>query len=180
MAKRNKAKPSRATASKKTAGKTSGKPATKAAPKKSAKRAAARPAKASKKTAEPKSKGFQLASLAPTLTVNDLTQSLAWYCDVLGFAVAQRWERDGALVGAELKAGDVTVYVSQEDGKMGDRVKGQGFRLYWYTNQNIDQIANGIKARGGTLATEPKDEWGVRAFNLEDPTGYKITVSSNR
>jgi uncharacterized glyoxalase superfamily protein PhnB len=88
--------------------------------------------------------------------VNDLTQSLAWYCDVLGFVVGQRWERDGALVGAELKAGKVTVYLSQEDGKMGERTKGQGFRLYWYTDQNIDQIANGIKSRGGTLATEPK------------------------
>ena len=172
MAKRNKAKPSRAKASKKTA--------KKAAPKKPAKRAAAKSAQASKKTAAPKSKGFQLASLAPTLTQNDLAKSLAWYCDVLGFVVGQRWEREGALVGAELKAGKVTVYLSQEDGKMGERVKGQGFRVYWYTDQDIDQIANGIKARGGTLATEPKDEWGVRAFNLEDPTGFKITVSSNR
>jgi len=172
MAKRNKAKPSRAKASKKTA--------KKAAPKKPAKRAAAKSAQASKKTAAPKSKGFQLASLAPTLTQNDLAKSLAWYCDVLGFVVGQRWEREGALVGAELKAGKVTVYLSQDDGKMGERVKGQGSRLYWYTDQDIDQIANGIKARGGTLATEPKDEWGVRAFNLEDPTGFKITVSSNR
>jgi len=172
MAKRNKAKPSRAKASKKTA--------KKAAPKKPATRAAAKSAKASKKTGASKSRGFQLAALAPTLTVNDLTHSLAWYCDVLGFVVGQRWEREGALVGAELKAGKVTVYLSQEDGKMGERTKGQGFRLYWYTDQNIDQIANGIKSRGGTLATEPKDEWGVRAFNLEDPTGYKITISSNR
>jgi uncharacterized glyoxalase superfamily protein PhnB len=175
MAKRKQAKASRAKASKKTAPKT--------APKKPAKRAAAKPAKAAKaarKTSASKSKGFQLGSLAPTLTQNDLAQSLAWYCDVLGFVVGKRWERDGALVGAELQAGKVAVYLSQEDGKMGERTKGQGFRLYWYTDQNIDQIANGIKSRGGTLVTEPKDEWGVRAFNLEDPTGFKITVSSNR
>ncbi len=125
-------------------------------------------------------RGFQLASLAPSLTVNDVTQSLAWYCDVLGFAVGQKWEREGKLVGAELKAGKGTVYLSQEDGLQGERVKGQGFRLYWYTDQDIDQIAAGIKAKGGTLGSEPKDEWGVRSFNLVDPTGYKITISTNR
>ena len=172
MAKRNKTKAARTKASRKTA--------TKTATKKPATRAAAKSAKAPKKTASSKSQGFQIASLAPTLTVNDLMQSLAWYCDVLGFVIGQKWERDGALVGAELKAGKTAVYLSQEDGKMGERIKGQGFRLYWYTDQNIDQIANGIKSRGGMLATEPKDEWGVRAFNLEDPTGYKITVSTNR
>jgi len=80
----------------------------------------------------------------------------------------------------ELRAGDVTVYLSQENGAMGPRDKGQGFRIYWYTKQNIDQIAQGIKARGGTLASEPKDEWGVRAFSIVDPTGYKITISTQR
>jgi uncharacterized glyoxalase superfamily protein PhnB len=125
-------------------------------------------------------RGFQLASLAPSLTVNDLTQSLAWYCDVVGFTVGQRWEREGKLVGAELKAGMGTVYLSQDDGLQGERVKGQGFRIYWYTDQDIDQIAAGIKAKGGTLASEPKDEWGVRSFNLVDPTGFKITISTNR
>src|SRR6187200_97656 len=126
MAKRR-VKPSRARASQK-------KTATKTAPR----RAASKPARASKKTSVTKSTGLQLASLAPTLTVNDLTQSLAWYCDVLGFTVGQRWEREGTLVGAELKAGKVTVYLSQDDGKMGERIKGQGFRLYWYTDQNIE------------------------------------------
>jgi hypothetical protein len=82
MAKRNKAKPSRAKASKKTAKKTT--------PKKPATRAAAKSAKAPKKTSAPGSKGFQLASLAPTLTQNDLAQSLAWYCDVLGFTARGR------------------------------------------------------------------------------------------
>jgi uncharacterized glyoxalase superfamily protein PhnB len=138
-----------------------------------ARRAATRPIK------EKSSRGFQLASLAPSLTVNDLAQSMKWYCDVIGFSVQQRWEREGALVGAELQAGDVTVYLSQEDGQKGrDRIKGEGFRLYWYTDQ-VDQIAAGIKARGGTLASEPKDEWGARSFNLVDPTGYKITITTD-
>lgn len=161
--------------------KTTAKAAAKSAKKNSARRSTTKPKRAATpKPAAKAARGFQLSSLAPSLTVDDITQSLAWYCDVVGFTVGQRWERDGKLVGAELKAGQATVYLSQEDGQMGDRVKGQGFRIYWYTDQDIDQIAAGIKAKGGTLASEPKDEWGMRYFTLVDPTGYKITVGSNR
>jgi uncharacterized glyoxalase superfamily protein PhnB len=160
MATRKKSKPARA--------KSARKPATR--------RSAARskPARAKKSPS-----GLQLSSLAPSLTVNDVKQSLDWYTNVLGFAIGQKWERENRLVGAEVKAGDVVVYLSQEDGAKGERVKGEGFRIYWYTNQNIDKIATGIKTRGGTLASEPKDEWGARRFSIVDPTGYKITVSSD-
>jgi uncharacterized glyoxalase superfamily protein PhnB len=148
----------------------------KTAKKTPARRSAPKATRTSKKA----STGFQLSSLAPSLTVNDLAQSMTWYCDVLGFGVKKRWEHEGTLTGVELQAGPVQVYLSQEDGKQGERVKGQGFRQYWYTNQNIDKIAAAIKSRGGTLASEPKDEWGMRYFNLVDPTGYKITIASNR
>ena len=116
--------------------------------------------------------------LAPSLTVDNVTQSIAWYSETLGFKVTQRWEQDGKLLGVELEAGDVLVYLSQEDGAKGPRIKGQGMRLYWYTKQNVDKIAAGIRARGGHLSSEPKDEWGVRAFSLVDPTGYLITIST--
>jgi uncharacterized glyoxalase superfamily protein PhnB len=153
-----------------------------------AKRAKARTkAKKTTKKAKPargkaaKSKGLQFAGGAQGVTVNDITASLAWYCDVLGFAVKQRWEHEGVLRGAEVTAGDVTVYLGQDDWKQGrDRVKGVGFRLYWYTNQNIDTLAAAIKSRGGKLESEPRDEYGTRSFGLVDPTGYKITISSER
>src|SRR4051812_40326921 len=98
----------------------------KAARKPAVRRSAARP-----KRAGQAAKGMSLGSIPPSLTVNDLTASMAWYCDILGFSVGQRWENNGVLRGAELKAGKTLVYLSQEDGAQGDRVKGQGFRLYW-------------------------------------------------
>lgn len=153
---------------------------TKKARAKSAKRSVKRSTKAGKGTRAKATRGFHLTKLAPSLTVDDLTRSLAWYTEMLGFKITQRWENEGRLLGAELKAGDVDVYLSQEDGSKGPRMKGQGFRLYWYTQQNVDQLADGIKARGGHLTSEPKDEWGVRSFSLVDPTGYLITISTER
>jgi uncharacterized glyoxalase superfamily protein PhnB len=164
-------------AKKKTAAKKKAKPArAKATRKSAARRSAKKPARATKAAS-----GLRLASQAPSLTVNDLAQSMAWYCDILGFTVKQRWVHDGEFTGAELHAGDAVVYIGRDDWKMGrDRVKGQGVRLYWNTDQDIDALAAAIKARGGTLASEPQDQYGTRAFNLEDPTGYKITIAANR
>jgi uncharacterized glyoxalase superfamily protein PhnB len=147
----------------------------------SARKPAARRSTAAPTRAKTASRGFRPLSGAPSLTVNDIEQSLHWYCHVLGFTEKERWVRDGILRGAELAAGPVTIYLGQDDWQKGrDRVKGEGLRIYWYTDQDIDGLAAEIKARGGTLATEPHDAWGSRTFSLEDPTGYKITIASDR
>ncbi|HET7746462.1 MAG TPA: VOC family protein [Vicinamibacteria bacterium] len=124
--------------------------------------------------------GLTLTRVAPSFTVNDIEKSLAFYRDVLGFTVKQRWEEDGRLLGAELLAGSVMFMIGQDDWKKGrDRVKGAGFRLYCQTDQDIDRVAEGIRARGGKLAQEPRDEeWGGRAFTIDDPDGFKITIST--
>ena len=118
--------------------------------------------------------------MAPSFTVDDVEKSLAWYRDVMGFAVGDRWEENGKLLGVELKAGPVVFMIGQDDWKKGrDREKGVGFRLYCQTDQDVDRLASGIKARGGSLAQEPRDEeWGGRAFTVEDPDGFKITIST--
>lgn len=126
-----------------------------------------------------KSAGFQSAGVY--VTVDDISASMAWYRDVLGFTVKDRWEQDGTLFGAELVAGDVLVYIMQDDWKKGrDRVKGEGMRVFFYvkSRKDVDRLAAAIKGRGGLLTSEPQDMFGVRAFDLVDPSGFKITISS--
>lgn len=127
-----------------------------------------------------KPESLRLRDITPGLTVNDLQASIAWYRDVVGFTVNETWEHDGKVAGVSLKAGNAFINLSQDDWAKGrDRVKGEGFRLYLSTAQDVDQIAAGIKARGGRLASEPADQrWGARTFNLVDPDGYKFTVTS--
>src|SRR5258706_12858497 len=107
----------------------------------------------SKKKTPAKARGgaaLKLASVAPSLTVNDLGKSLPWYRDVLGFRVTERWERNGVLQGAELGAGDMRFMIGQDDWKKGrNRKKGAGFRLYCETTQNIDTLAAELRPRGG-------------------------------
>ena len=132
--------------------------------------------------AKAQSKGLTLTGVTPSFTVNDVAKSLAWYQDVLGCVVKDRWESNGTLMGVEMGAGAVIFMLAQDDWKKGrDRVKGEGFRLYSDTAQDVDRLADQIKARGGTLAQEPRDEpWGARAFSVEDPDGFKITIAKKK
>ena len=120
--------------------------------------------------------------LSVSLTVNDLEKSLAWYQDVVGFAVDQKYEREGKLMAVSLQAGEVRVLLTQDDGAQGtDRVKGVGFSMMITTDQNIDDLANAIKGRGGVLDSEPTDmRWGQRIFRLRDLDGFRFTISSER
>ena len=130
--------------------------------------------------AKTQSKGLTLSGVAPSFTVDDLQKSVAWYQDVLGYVVKDRWESDGKLMGVEMGAGTtVTFMLGQDDWKKGrDRAKGEGFRLYCETTQDVDRLAAQIKARGGTLTQEPEDadSWGARLFTVEDPDGFTITI----
>ena len=130
------------------------------------------------KRAEPAT--FRARSLSASLTVSDIRKSLAWYRDVLAFAVGQEYERDGQLLAVSLKAGAVELLLSQDDGAKGaNRVKGEGFSLQFTTAENADDVAKRIKSRGGTLTSEPTDmPWGARVFRLHDPDGFKLVISS--
>src|SRR5688572_32799894 len=98
--------------------------------------------------ADSQTKTLHGKGLMPSLTVNDLQQSLEFF-GKLGFEVEDRWEDNGVLLGAMLKAGDVRLGLSQDDGKKGrDRVKGVGIRLYIEAADDIDQVAARAKAAG--------------------------------
>lgn len=118
-------------------------------------------------------------TVMPTLTVDNLQQSLNFFAG-LGFEIEDRWEDNGVLVGAMLKAGDARFGVTQDDGKKGrDRAKGIGIRIYIEAADNIDDVAARAKAAGITLAKEPHDtEWGARAFEVKEPSGFALTIIS--
>ena len=85
-----------------------------------------------------------------------------------------------ALVGAAVQLRRELILIGQDDFAKGkDRQKGIGLRLYCVSDQNIDELAAAIKARGGTLEQEATDQpWGARDFAVADPDGFKISISS--
>lgn len=122
---------------------------------------------------------LQVKTIMPSITVDDLQKSIAFF-EGLGFAVDERWEDGGVLHGVTIRAGELQLGLNQDDWKKGrDRQKGVGLRFYISTPQNIDQIAARAKKAGVALDSEPHDtEWGSRAFDVTEPSGFKLTISS--
>ncbi len=122
---------------------------------------------------------LQAKTLSPALTVDDLQKSIRFF-EALGFGVEERWEDNGVLLGVMLRAGNAQIGLSQDDWKKGrDRQKGVGMRIFLGTAQNIDNLAAEAKAAGVTLDEEPHDTpWGSRAFEVTEPSGFKLTISS--
>ena len=123
---------------------------------------------------------LQAKTLITNFTVNDLQESLRFF-EGLGFGIEERWEDAGKLIGVMLRAGDVRIGLSQDDWQKGQgRQKGVGMRVYISTTQDIDEIAARAEAAGITLDSKPHDtDWGSRAFELTEPSGFKMTIGSH-
>ena len=122
----------------------------------------------------------RISAIVPTLTVDDLQKSIAFY-EAMGFAIEDRWEDKGTLLGVMMRTGQVQLGLNQDDWKKGrDRSKGIGVRLSFATTaDNVDEIARRAKQAGITLKSEPRDtEWDSRAFEVVDPSGFLLTVFS--
>ena len=123
----------------------------------------------------------KISAIVPSLTVDDLQKSITFY-EALGFAIDERWEEKGTLLGVMLKSGTVEIGLSQDDWKKGrDRKKGIGVRLSISTTPgHVDEIAKRAKSAGITLTSEPHDtEWKSRAFEVSDPSGFLLTIYSD-
>src|SRR3982751_3918991 len=59
---------------------------------------------------------FRARAITASLAVKDIEKSLAWYRDKIGFYVEEKIQRSGKLAAVALKAGDVRILISQDDG----------------------------------------------------------------
>lgn len=118
--------------------------------------------------------------IAPGLTVNDLTKSIHFYVEGLGFTITSRNEVDGQLRFVMLKGGNGELGLGQDDGAKGkNRVKGVGLRLWITTQQDLNQLAAQAKAAGIALDHEVMAmPWGQMAFAVTDPDGFKLTIGA--
>ena len=123
---------------------------------------------------------LHVEALSASLTTGDLERSIRFY-EGLGFGIDERWEENGELLGVMMRAGDILIGLSQDDWEKGrDRVKGVGLRFFLKTAQDLDQVASRARGAGVSLDSEPHETpWGTRAFEVTDPDGFKLTVTSD-
>ena len=125
---------------------------------------------------------INVTNLGCSITCKAIDASISFYRDAIGFTVVQSYEHEGKVVAAVVSAGDCSIVLNQDDGKLGwDRVKGQGIYLQLNVPSvaDVDAAAVRIKAAGGALLSEPADRpWGARMFQFLDLDGFKLGVST--
>ncbi len=125
---------------------------------------------------------INVSALGCSITCADLDASIRFYRDVIGFTVVQQFENEGKVVAAVIVSGNTNIVLNQDDGKLGwDRIKGQVIYLQLNVGSagEVDAAADRIKAAGFTLLSEPADRpWGARMFQVLDPSGFKLGVST--
>lgn len=104
------------------------------------------------------------------LEVNNLEESVAFYCDILGFNIDSHDPNAEPPI-ASLKSGSLRITLVQQLETMLKRGRGVHFVL---GVTDVDGFYQTLRNRSLQL-TEPRDEgWGGRFVSLQDPDGYRL------
>ncbi len=110
----------------------------------------------------------EFGGVTPILRVASLDASLAWYVDVLGFAV--QWREDGF---ASVGRGRASLMLCEG---------GQGHPGTWtYVGvSDADALHEELHARGAAIRHPPTNyPWGAREMQVSDPDGHVLRFGSD-
>ncbi|HLL72406.1 MAG TPA: VOC family protein [Pyrinomonadaceae bacterium] len=104
------------------------------------------------------------------LEVNNLQDSVAFYCETLGFEL-QTLTAEAEPPMATLRAGRLRVMLAEQLLTMARR--GRGVHLF-FSVTDVDEYYEQLQARGLDLAAPSDEGWGGRFITLEDPDRYRL------
>jgi uncharacterized glyoxalase superfamily protein PhnB/GNAT superfamily N-acetyltransferase len=102
----------------------------------------------------------------PILFSSDIRKSIAYYTEILGFDSKWEWGDPPTFGGVNKDV--VNLFFCKEC---------QGHPGTWIAVMvdNVDELHERIKAKGGKVLSPPEDkEWGLREMLVEDPDGHII------
>ncbi len=117
----------------------------------------------------------------PFLAVADMTPSLAFYVDGLGFEIEKKWVVDDQIRWCQLRLGRAAVMLQEfategHDARRFTGNKGEGVTLCFFPD---DAVAFYREAKSrGLAASEPIVSNGLWATELADPDGYQLLIES--
>jgi len=129
-------------------------------------------------------------ALVPELIVEDLSQSLAFWCDLAGFSITyQRPETGFAFVSREGAAFMLEQRnLADRTWETGELVRPYGRGINFEVHVvSIEPTLWALRQVGWPLYAEPEEKWyridereaGVRQFLVQDPDGYLLRFSQH-
>ena len=125
---------------------------------------------------------YVLKKLTANLVVSSVERSLAFYRDVLGFAVGQTVPETSPFVFASVESGPVEVFFNAQEPMVQEypAIKDQpigGTLTLFIEVEGIQQAYEALKERVAVVMPFEKKWYGVTEFAFTDPDGYVITFA---
>jgi len=116
--------------------------------------------------------------IMPVLTVSNISQSIAFYQDTLGFSVGVTMPgEDGSPWFAIVDKGETVHIGLQYDPAIGERGKGVVFMVYVPDGTDMEAYYTEVQSKGAPIAEALKEEyWGDQLFSVTDPDGYYLSI----
>jgi uncharacterized glyoxalase superfamily protein PhnB len=123
---------------------------------------------------------YDIKKLTPNLIVSNVDESLAFYCDVLGFRRTTTVPEQSPYVFAAVQAGPVEIFLNargaaeEEYPALRKQTLGGTLTLYMEVVA-VERIYEDLKARVKIEMPLEKKWYGVTEFAFADPDGWIIT-----
>lgn len=120
--------------------------------------------------------------LTPNLVVSNVEQSVAFYCDLLGFTLTQKVPDQSPLVFAAVQSGDVEVFLNAVEAAVAEypafksRPIGGTLTLFMEV-EGIKSVHDALAGRINVVMPLERKWYGVTEFAFTDPDGYVITFA---
>lgn len=121
---------------------------------------------------------MQLKHYAPMLATGDMNESIAFYRDLLGFSLGDTFESSGLISWCEMTLGSSTLMFTQHETKTdhpGAREMFGQTTLAFYVD-NVEELYESLANRGVELSEMRITFYGMKEFDLQDPTGYTLLI----
>jgi lactoylglutathione lyase len=124
----------------------------------------------------------ELKSLTPNLIVSDVSQSIRFYCDVLGFTLGPTVPDAAPYVFAIVQSGPVQIYLNAPDPAVEEypAFKGRplgGTLTLFIAVADIRSVYEDLKEKVNVVMPFEHKWYGVTEFAFLDPDGYVITYA---
>ena len=125
---------------------------------------------------------YEIKKLTPNLIVSSVEQSLAFYCDVLGFTRTATVPEQSPYVFAMVQSGPVEIFfnaqgpATEEYPTLAGKPIGGTLTLYMEVS-GVAKLYDDLKRRVNVTMPIEKKFYGVTEFAFTDPDGYVITFA---
>ena len=122
-----------------------------------------------------------LSRMTPLLNVEDVSASLDFFRNALGFEVEQQAEDDAGVIWAQVTHGDVIFMLNRPDNIVSDHRRQRpsyGETVFYFTVPDIHAAHQDLVEKGYEAGPIERQAYGVDEFTLRDPDGYEFAFGA--